>query len=125
MKSTEANIERPQGSTCSYDGYLVFAKPVPDLEKRIKAVADAAGLQVDVGNNSIEFRYEGRDSNQFVVKFLTALAGIVGTASGEIRCQVTTDEGDPIFEFFRIKNSHLFMQRASLVRGVEEELGAC
>lgn len=113
---------RPEGSLCSHNGYLLVPNLSAATAERIRAAASTAGLDIDVARTSIEFQFEGRDSNQFVVDFLRQLAGDVGTAEGEIRCEIT-GEGDSIFEFFKMRDSRLFPQRATLVREIEEDLG--
>lgn len=65
-------------------------------------MAAAAGLDLDIADGYIEFEYQGRDANRFVVSFLAQLAGVIGDADGEVRCDIETEGGDPIFEFYRM-----------------------
>ena len=121
MKCTDISSARPEGSLCSYSGYLSVPALTPQVAEQVDAAAKAAGLDVEIGNCSIEVEYKGRDSNQFVVEFLKKLAAAIGTASGEIRCEIGTDEADPCFEFFTIRDSKLVRQRGSIVRQPGEE----
>ncbi len=80
---------RPRGCLCSYQGYLTgFALTSTSLTQ-IREDARKRGFpNLDLGDNYLEFAFEGRDSNQHVVDFLRMLAPTIGSASGEIRCEV-------------------------------------
>jgi hypothetical protein len=69
-----------------------------------------------VADSYIEFDYQGRDSNRFVVAFLVDLARLVVEAEGEVCCQTQNDGSDPSFEFFTIRGGMLLRQPARLVR---------
>lgn len=124
MRSTELHSGkiRPPGAVCSYSGYLMVSDLVHETAEQVRATARAVGLELDVGDRSIEFEYQGRDSNRFVIKFLLQIAPIIGTASGEIRCEVSSDEGDPCFEFYRISGGRLIRQFGTIVRQDTQEL---
>lgn len=122
MRCTDVTNARPEDSLCSYTGYLSVPSLAPQASEQVRSAAQDAGLDVDIGSGSIEFEYNGRDSNQFVVDFLKKIASAIGTASGEIRCEITADEGDPCFEFFKIRHSKLIRQKASIVRQPEVEV---
>jgi hypothetical protein len=94
----------------------------PDTLEIIQKAADSRALTLDIGNNYIEFEFEGRDTNQFVVDFLRILAKAVGTASGEFRCEITADKQEPLYEFFKFRDSKLFRQRGLIVRESEEDI---
>ena len=115
-------LERPKGSHCSYTGSITIDPLTPDTLETIHKAADERALTLDIGNNYIEFEFEGRDSNQFVVDFLRILAKAVGTATGEFRCEITVDKQDPLYEFFTIRDSKLFRQRGLIVRESEEDI---
>jgi Fe-S oxidoreductase len=117
-------LTRPQGAHCSYSGAISTPALSPGAVETIQKAADASGLSIEIGNNYIEFEFEGRDSNQFVVDFLRTLAQAVGTASGEFRCEVKVDKEDPLYEFFSIRDSRLIRQRGLIVREPEEDITA-
>lgn len=123
MRSTEVHSDktRPPGAVCSYSGYLLVPDLVRETAEQVRATAKAVGLDPDVGDRSIEFEYQGRDSNRFVIRFLMQIAAIVGAASGEIRCEVSSDEGDPCFEFYRISGGSLIRQFGKIVRQDTQE----
>jgi hypothetical protein len=67
-----------------------------------------------IASNTIEVNYSGRDANRWIVSWLKRLAAVVTDATGEITCTVTTDDGDPLFEFFRIADRRLVRQRGRI-----------
>jgi hypothetical protein len=107
---------------CTYSGAIKTEALSHEAVEAIQKAADACGLSIEIGNNYIEFAFEGRDSNQFVVEFLRTMAHFVGTAKGEFRCEVHAEKGDPQFEFFRMRDKRLIRQRAVLVRQAEEDV---
>jgi len=115
-------LERPKGSHCNYSGSITIDPLTPDTLETIHKAADERALTLDIGNNYIEFEFEGRDNNQFVVDFLRILAKAVENASGEFRCEITVDKQDPLYEFFTIRDSKLFRQRGLIVRESEEDI---
>jgi hypothetical protein len=116
-----ADYER-QYELYEYDGLLFLTGELSD--KAIAALQSSATTSeapvVDVHANMIEITYSGRDSNRWVVLWLKGLAETVDNASGEVTCTITTDEGEPLFEFFRIVNGLLIRQRGHIVRGEPE-----
>ncbi len=122
MKCSDSSRIRPEGAICSYNGYLSVPSLTPERAEQLESAAQTAGLTIDVGSKSIEFAFEGRDTNLFVVAFLRHVAAIIGTASGEIRCEIAADQADPCFEFFRISNGRLFRQLGEIVRQPEEDV---
>ena len=122
MKSTEIRSIRPEGVCCSYSGYLSVPTLTEQAAEHVRTEAVAAGLDIDIGSSSIEFAYDGRDSNGFVVEFLQQVASAVGTASGEIRCEVSSEDGDPSFEFYRISGGRLLRQFGTIVRRLEHDV---
>ena len=124
VPESESPLTRPPGAHCSYSGVIHTTALSHDAIETIQKAADASGLSVEIGNNYIEFDFEGRDSNQFVVEFLRTLAHAVETASGEFRCEVQVEKEDPLFEFFSIREGRLIRQRAVIVREKEEDITA-
>lgn len=122
MKCINGRGARPEGAVCSYSGYLSVPSLTPQAAELVRSAAQAAGLEVDIGSGSIEFGYDGRDSNRFVVEFLRQVASAIGTASGEVRCEVAADGADPCFEFYRISNGRLLRQTGAIVRQPEEDI---
>ena len=102
-----------------YSGWLQ-ARVNQDQRERLSAVAREAGLILEVADGYIEFEYQGRDSNRFVVKFLAKVAAIVGDADGEVRCDVELVNSDPIFEFYSFKGGKLVRQIGRILRGAVE-----
>ena len=102
-----------------YSGWLQTSVS-PTARKQLSQLAKAAGIELDVADGYIELEYQGRDANRFVLAFLSKVAQIVGDAEGEIRCEIETEEGDPIFEFYRIEGGRLARQRGRIVRETQE-----
>jgi hypothetical protein len=115
-------LVRPQGAICSYSGSIRTDALSHESVENIQKAAESCGLSLDIGNNYVEFAFEGRDSNQFVVEFLRTLAHAVENASGEFRCEVTRENEDPLFEFFSIRNRRLIRQRGVIARENEEDI---
>lgn len=107
------------GTQRNYSGWLQISVDLAQREK-LKFLAQNVGLELDVGNNYIEFEYQGRDSNQFVVKFLMAMAKIILDAQGEVRCEMEPEEGDPVFNFYSFKEGQLLLQHGEIKRGITE-----
>lgn len=105
-----------------YSGFLSLSEIPSSVRNEVQRAAGESGLEVDVGQAYIEFEYSGRDSNRFVVSFLSKLARIIQDADGEILCEQTFEGKDPLFEFYRIKGGCLFRQIGQLVRGAEEKV---
>jgi len=122
QESAGPRLQRPAGSHCSYSGSISITSLTPEILETIQKAADDRALTLDIGNNYIEFEFEGRDSNQFVVDFFRILAKAVRTASGEFRCEITADKQEPLYEFFKFRDSKLFRQRGLIVRESEEDI---
>jgi hypothetical protein len=100
-----------------YSGYLIFDELDHSRIAEMSSEIAAAGLDWEFDSTHLEVEYQGRDTNRFVVVLLGRLARLIGSASGEIRCQQTLDdEMDPTFLFFRIKDSCLFEQEGKIER---------
>jgi hypothetical protein len=56
------------------------------------------------------------DANRKVIALLRNLASIIGQAEGEIVGEMATEDGDPTFEFYTIKNRGLYVQQGPMVR---------
>jgi hypothetical protein len=119
---SEPKLTRPPGAHCSYSGSVHTTALSHDAVDAIQKAADSCGLSIEIGNNYVEFAFEGRDSNQFVVEFLRTLAHAVETASGEFRCEVKVEKEDTFFEFFSIRDRRLIRQRGVIVRQKEEDI---
>jgi hypothetical protein len=122
MKFIDDGLFRREGSLCSYDAYLTDISLSREAVDALLKDASSCGLSLDAGEDYIEFEFKGRDSNQFVVDFLRRLAASIGSADGEIRCEITIDEQDPLFEFFQIRDRKLFRQRARITREDQEDV---
>ena len=120
--SSGPRLQRPEGSRCSYSGSITTTSLTSDVIETIQEAADDRALTLDIGNNYIELEFDGRDSSQFVVDFLRIMAKAVGTASGEFRCEITANKQEPLYEFFKIRDSRLFRQRGLIVRESEEDI---
>lgn len=103
----------------NYSGWLQVIVG-PTEREQLESLARNVGLALDIADGYIEFEYQGRDSNRFVVRFLVGVAKIIGDADGEIRCDTEPEEGDPVFEFYRIKGRKLIRQRGEIMRGPPE-----
>lgn len=82
----------------------------------LETLAEHAGLNLDIAENYIEFEYQGRDTNRFVVAFLDAMAKIIHHADGEISCEISNDGADSLFEFYRFEEGSLIRQRGRIER---------
>jgi hypothetical protein len=78
------------------------------------------GYDLDFDSKFLEFEYSGKDVPLKVIKYFYKLAKIVGDAEGGLICELVNDEGDNEFEFYRIENNRLILQRGKIVRGPEE-----
>ena len=112
------NSQRPAGALCSYSGYLTGFTLDPELVASLRTTAQRIGINLDVERNFIELSFVGRDSNDFVIAFLSELARAIGDADGEIRCEITIDELDPLFEFYRVSEGKLLRQKCRKSRRV-------
>jgi Fe-S oxidoreductase len=115
-------LSRPAGSRCSYSGHITTTLLTAEAIETVQQAADSRGLTLDIGNNYIEFEFEGRDSNQFVVEFFRIMARAVRDAKGEFRCEVTAANQDALYEFFKIREGRLIRQRGLVVRESEEDI---
>lgn len=106
----------------SYDGYLRCSGLTGSSRARIIDLAHSAGIGIEFGIGYLELSYVGRDRQEFFVAFLRDLATLMGNVDGEIRCEVSGEQADPTFEFFRIVDGRLLRQRGRIVRGELEEV---
>ena len=91
-----------------YDGILFLETSPDETTRRVRDFVTAFEFKpVDLNGNTIEVRYTGRDTDRWFVSWLEKLANVVRDAQGEISCTITTEEGDPLFEFFRIAEGKL------------------
>jgi len=105
-----------KGIVRRYDGIL-FASIDANRRAAVSATARRYVLIVSIQDASIEFSYDGRDSNHFVLHFLYELAKVIVDSEGEIACTVTTDiDVDPIFEFYTIRQGRLCRQIGRIAR---------
>lgn len=102
-----------------YSAYLTFSEIDQDVLMQVKALAENAALQIDVGKNFLEFEYFGRDTARQVIQFLFELARLLHNASGEAKCELVNDDGDSNFEFYRISDGKLICQLGKIHRGPE------
>ncbi|MDP9375511.1 MAG: hypothetical protein M3Q65_24315, partial [Chloroflexota bacterium] len=103
-----------------YSGLLYFSSLSNDQLTATKMLAEAAGLEIEVGPRSLELAYSGRDTDRKVVKFIGKLAEIVGDAAGEITCTLNWEHADPSFEFYSIRDGKVFLQRGWILREKSE-----
>ncbi|MGS2724933.1 hypothetical protein ACVBEJ_14455 [Porticoccus sp. GXU_MW_L64] len=103
-----------------YSAYLIFKGVDENRLLKIGALARKSAIEVDFGENFLEFEFSGRDTDKQIVKYCVSLAEILGDAEGEIVCEIINDEGDNEFEFYRIKNNKLIRQLGRIVRNYEE-----
>lgn len=104
-----------------YDGVLfatVDALGAVREHLRFLVVDDSEFIRLD--GTTVEVRYKGRDSGRWFVERLKALAAVLRDANGEVTCTITTDQGDPLFEFYRIVDAALVRQRGCIVRDQPE-----
>lgn len=121
MSSNEERDQNEPDLERWYSGYLLIERPSEDVARRLSEFARELPY-FDVSPTAIELDYRGRDSSQFIVRGLLRLAQLVGTASGEIVCQVSGDADQLWFEFYRIRRERLFRQFGKVVRQPEDEV---
>ena len=108
-----------------YDAYLTFSKIGTEQQEAIRSVMDKQGLDIDVCEDVLEFRFEGRDLSDLVTSSFAEIAAVLKEASGEIRCEINTDESaDPTFRFLTISDSRLWLQTGKIVRSERREWSA-
>lgn len=112
---SESDLER------WYSGYLLIERPSEDVARRLSDFARELP-SFDISPTAIELDYRGRESSQFIVRGLLRLAQLVGTATGEIVCQVSGDADQLWFEFYTIRGGRLFRQFGKIVRLPEHEV---
>jgi len=101
----------------SYDG-LVWPKDglTDKCAQLIRETLNHNGVEADVTRSSVEFKYAGRDANRWLIEILKKIAPYVGTAKGEVVCELTAEDGDPRFEFYTFEGGSLFVQRGHIRR---------
>ncbi len=99
-----------------YSGLLYFGSLSNEQLSAARMLAEAAGLEIEVGPRSLELVYSGRDTDRKVVTFIGKLAEIVGDAAGEITCTLGWKNRDPSFEFYSIRDGKVFRQRGWILR---------
>jgi hypothetical protein len=99
-----------------YSCYLTFDPLSSEQLREIESLVKPLGISIDVGSQYLEFDYSGRDNNRKVVRLLHQLAGIIGDANGEVRCELAWEDSDPSFEFYSIKGGCLLLQKGYIVR---------
>lgn len=115
MNITDAEI-------IEYDAYLTFNALSAAQLQSVKELFERAGLECELAETWLEFRYSGRDHDREVVQLLGQFAEIVGTAEGEVKCEINRDDDDPLFEFYTVSNGELRCRRGRIVRDVCEEV---
>jgi hypothetical protein len=103
-----------------YDGLLFIARPTPELTKSVQSFLASSDAPGKLNGNTIEVNYSGRDADRWVVSWLKQVAAVVTDAAGEVTCTITTDDGDPLLEFFRITDGKLVRQRGQIQRAGAE-----
>ncbi|HEX7958852.1 MAG TPA: hypothetical protein VF493_02985 [Terriglobales bacterium] len=114
-KEAQSVVER-----FTYDGLFIVGDLTSEQQREIEHAAKSVGVSLDLEGGIIELEYVGRDAERWYVNFLRRIANIVRDAEGEVRCEITTDEIDPLFEFYRIRNSQLLREAGRIIRGVTE-----
>lgn len=106
-----------------YDGLLLFVGLTVNQQEQVKAILQAANLQLTLGATWMEVSYAGRDSGRRVIQVLCEVARIVKDAEGEIVCSFSDDEAsDTKFEFYSIRNGMLCRQRGQIIRGEVQDV---
>ncbi|NJN35933.1 MAG: hypothetical protein HC794_01400 [Nitrospiraceae bacterium] len=100
-----------------FDAYMTFSRIGEEDLDALRSHAEMSGINVDLGQDYIEFSYSGKDYSSSVIDFLLKLAKTVKDASGEVSCNHIDDEMNDYFEFFSIENGELYCQPGKIVRG--------
>lgn len=104
-----------------YAGYLIIDIS-DECVNAIRILSNTHGLDIDVGNTFLEFQYQGKDTNEFVVSFLYELGNFISQAEGEIVSEITVEGSpDPTFKFYSFKEGGLYVQNGKIVRNQIEK----
>ena len=104
-----------------YSGYLLVGRLTQEEFAHISELLKEVPA-FDVGPAAIELEYKGRDSSRLIVRTLLGLARLIQHTEGEVRCEVSGDADQLWFEFYRIRDGRLFVQRGDVVRGPAREV---
>jgi hypothetical protein len=99
-----------------YDAHFTFDPIDSTIQSAIREVMHRQGLHIDVYNNSLEFRFEGRDISDAVVRAFVEIAAILKDANGEMRCEIWDEDADPTLTFYTISQAQLWEQPARIIR---------
>jgi hypothetical protein len=101
-----------------YSAYLTLPGLGIDVVGQIKRTAQEllAGINVSVSPNHLDFDYSGRDTNRKVIQFLCRVAPLIGSAEGEVKCLLTMDNDETLFEFYTVQHFRLYKQDAKLIK---------
>lgn len=97
-----------------YTGILHVPVDLNLSDPNLMEVLDTKLISMSDGYFDVE--YSGRDTNRKIVRLLSRLAALVGTADGEVECDITTESGKRFFEYFWIENGKLIACRGEIVR---------
>ncbi len=100
-----------------YSCHLTFDKKKANVLESIRVLFSRNNIECDLFSDTLEFDHCGRDTTRHIEELLIELAHLLGSADGEIQCQIDDDENDIMFEFYRIMNNSLFKQPGKVVRG--------
>ena len=99
-----------------YNASLALHYLSVETVQQIKAEAEGVLSELLVSPDYLDFEYSGRDTGRKIVKFLCRIAPLIGTAEGEVECQIVTGTEERFFEFYFIKQGRLYKQEAEIVR---------
>ena len=100
----------------NYNASLTLPHLSPETVQQIKAAAKEVLSELLVSPVCLDFEYSGRDAGRKIVNFLCRIAPLIGTAEGEVECQILTGTDERFFEFYFIKQGRLYKQDAEIVR---------
>lgn len=99
-----------------YNASLVLPHLSVETVQQIQAEAKEILSELLVNPDYLDFEYSGRDAGRKIVKFLCRIAPLIGTAKGEVECQIVTDTDERFLEFYSIRQGRLYKQEAEIVR---------
>jgi len=100
----------------NYNSSLALPQLSVEIVQQIQVEAEEIFSELLVSPDYLDFEYSGRDAGRKIVKFLCRIAPLIGTAEGEVECQIVTDTDERFLEFYSIRHGRLYKQAAKIVR---------
>lgn len=105
----------------AYDGQLCLTPFQPAYQKIVDYLnirKPAYHFEI-IDGHCLNFKYIGKDWNRYHIEILMNIASIVGEdaqCDGIVQCSIDQEEGDPIYELYKIEAGILYQQMGHLER---------